>query len=338
MFHFPDGREKTLPVNSPVLFYLQRLRDEVAPLRHRRAPRQAQPRDHRLAARRDPRHRPGAQARAAAALRHGGEGAGGGARGPAARAGRQRGGGAGGLRFLSPERVSGACRMSIDIALAETRDEIAATWPVMHQLRPHLDAEAYLAQVLRLQAERDFRLARMTVDGDGRRGGRVAVRRMAARRPLPRDRGLRDRRGMPLARVRRRSSSTGSRRSGARRGAGICACFRACSARRRTASIAARAWASTPTTSRSTCDRGLARFRFRATDEWPPLATAMLPQVEWHEGEHDLTANGAALLLPDLDAQRLRRRRSAIPVVHRQRRDPPAGRVFRQARESLSMR
>jgi len=29
VFHFPDGREKTLPANSPVLFYLQRLRDEV---------------------------------------------------------------------------------------------------------------------------------------------------------------------------------------------------------------------------------------------------------------------------------------------------------------------
>jgi excinuclease ABC subunit C len=29
VFHFPDGREKTLPVNSPLLFYLQRLRDEV---------------------------------------------------------------------------------------------------------------------------------------------------------------------------------------------------------------------------------------------------------------------------------------------------------------------
>ena len=29
VFHFPDGREKMLPVNSPVLFYLQRLRDEV---------------------------------------------------------------------------------------------------------------------------------------------------------------------------------------------------------------------------------------------------------------------------------------------------------------------
>jgi excinuclease ABC subunit C len=28
-FHFPDGREFTLPVNAPVMFYLQRLRDEV---------------------------------------------------------------------------------------------------------------------------------------------------------------------------------------------------------------------------------------------------------------------------------------------------------------------
>jgi GNAT superfamily N-acetyltransferase len=55
--------------------------------------------------------------------------------------------------------------MDIDIALAEARDAIAATWPVMCLLRPHLDAEAYLAQVLRLQAERDFKLARMVVDG-----------------------------------------------------------------------------------------------------------------------------------------------------------------------------
>jgi excinuclease ABC subunit C len=29
VFHLMDGRELTLPVNSPVLFYLQRLRDEV---------------------------------------------------------------------------------------------------------------------------------------------------------------------------------------------------------------------------------------------------------------------------------------------------------------------
>ena len=55
--------------------------------------------------------------------------------------------------------------MGIDIALAETREEIAATWPVMRQLRPHLDADGYLERVVRLQAERDFKLARMTVDG-----------------------------------------------------------------------------------------------------------------------------------------------------------------------------
>ncbi len=29
IFHFPDGREVTLPINAPVLFYLQRLRDEA---------------------------------------------------------------------------------------------------------------------------------------------------------------------------------------------------------------------------------------------------------------------------------------------------------------------
>ena len=29
VFHFPDGREKTLPTNSPLLFHLQTLRDEV---------------------------------------------------------------------------------------------------------------------------------------------------------------------------------------------------------------------------------------------------------------------------------------------------------------------
>ena len=29
IFHFLDGREKTLPLNSPVIFHLQRLRDEA---------------------------------------------------------------------------------------------------------------------------------------------------------------------------------------------------------------------------------------------------------------------------------------------------------------------
>ena len=55
--------------------------------------------------------------------------------------------------------------MSIDIALAETPGDIAATWPVMRQLRPHLDAESYQSAVLRLQAEQGFKLARMIVDG-----------------------------------------------------------------------------------------------------------------------------------------------------------------------------
>jgi len=55
--------------------------------------------------------------------------------------------------------------MTTEIALAETREDIAATWPIMRQLRPHLDAGGYLAIVLRLRTERDFRLARMSVDG-----------------------------------------------------------------------------------------------------------------------------------------------------------------------------
>jgi GNAT superfamily N-acetyltransferase len=55
--------------------------------------------------------------------------------------------------------------MSTEIALAESHEDIVATWSVMHQLRPHLDSESYVALVLRLRAERDFRLARMSVDG-----------------------------------------------------------------------------------------------------------------------------------------------------------------------------
>ena len=71
VFHFPDGREKTLPVNSPLLFYLQNPARRGPPLCHRRAPRQAQPRHHRFAAGRDPGHRPVTQARAAAPFRDG---------------------------------------------------------------------------------------------------------------------------------------------------------------------------------------------------------------------------------------------------------------------------
>jgi GNAT superfamily N-acetyltransferase len=56
--------------------------------------------------------------------------------------------------------------MGADISLAETEDEISATWPVMRQLRPHLDGAGYLALVQRLRTEQDFRLARMRADGE----------------------------------------------------------------------------------------------------------------------------------------------------------------------------
>jgi GNAT superfamily N-acetyltransferase len=55
--------------------------------------------------------------------------------------------------------------MTTEISIVETSEDVATTWPVMRQLRPHLDAESYLALVLRLQKERDFMLARMSVDG-----------------------------------------------------------------------------------------------------------------------------------------------------------------------------
>ena len=70
--------------------------------------------------------------------------------------------------FRSPRPARDAVSecMTADIALAETPHEIAATWAVMRQLRPHLDAEAYLDRVTRLRAEREFELARMIVDGE----------------------------------------------------------------------------------------------------------------------------------------------------------------------------
>ena len=60
----------SLPVRDPVLYFVQRLRDEVAPLRHRLAPRPAQEGDGQEPARRDQRHRSRPQARAAHAFRH----------------------------------------------------------------------------------------------------------------------------------------------------------------------------------------------------------------------------------------------------------------------------
>lgn len=43
--------------------------------------------------------------------------------------------------------------------------QVASTWPVMHQLRPHLDLEPYLAAVARMRETDGFRLAAASVDG-----------------------------------------------------------------------------------------------------------------------------------------------------------------------------
>jgi GNAT superfamily N-acetyltransferase len=64
-----------------------------------------------------------------------------------------------------------------DIRLAVTAAEIRATHPVMVQLRTHLDAEAYVAQVLRQQAEDNYRLVALH-DGEAVRavaGFRIAT-------------------------------------------------------------------------------------------------------------------------------------------------------------------
>jgi len=50
--------------------------------------------------------------------------------------------------------------LSVSIALATTEPEIAACYPVMLELRPHVtSAEVFVAQVLRMQQERGYHLA-----------------------------------------------------------------------------------------------------------------------------------------------------------------------------------
>lgn len=46
----------------------------------------------------------------------------------------------------------------------ETDAQILDTWPVMHQLRPHISAEAYLPMVRRMMASDGYRLAAATDD------------------------------------------------------------------------------------------------------------------------------------------------------------------------------
>ena len=43
--------------------------------------------------------------------------------------------------------------------------QVASTWPVMRQLRPHLDLEQYVATVARMRKTDGFRLAAASIDG-----------------------------------------------------------------------------------------------------------------------------------------------------------------------------
>ncbi|HST58793.1 MAG TPA: GNAT family N-acetyltransferase [Longimicrobium sp.] len=54
------------------------------------------------------------------------------------------------------------------IGLASTDEQIAATFSVMHQLRPHLSREEYVPRIRALMASDGFRLAALTDEGEVR--------------------------------------------------------------------------------------------------------------------------------------------------------------------------
>ncbi|GAB3389531.1 GNAT family N-acetyltransferase [Lysobacter fragariae] len=57
---------------------------------------------------------------------------------------------------------------TVDIHRAETDADIAATFPVMRQLRPQLEQERYVAKMRDLQASDGLRLLALRVDGEVR--------------------------------------------------------------------------------------------------------------------------------------------------------------------------
>jgi GNAT superfamily N-acetyltransferase len=63
--------------------------------------------------------------------------------------------------FCEIRTMSHSEAVVIEIAPNQT----AATWPVMRQLRPHLDLEQYLTAVARMRATDGFRLLAASVDG-----------------------------------------------------------------------------------------------------------------------------------------------------------------------------
>lgn len=70
----------------------------------------------------------------------------------------------GSLATSDESAVGPAPRGNERIAIAEREDEIAACWPVVAELRPHISEEEFVARVRR-QGEHGFRLARLEVDG-----------------------------------------------------------------------------------------------------------------------------------------------------------------------------
>jgi len=60
----------------------------------------------------------------------------------------------------------------------ETDEQIASTWPVMHQLRPHISADAYLPTVRRMMETDGYRLVAAVDDGVVRAVGGYRVLEM----------------------------------------------------------------------------------------------------------------------------------------------------------------
>ncbi len=56
--------------------------------------------------------------------------------------------------------------MTVEIALASSDAQIAACWPVLHQLRPHISREGFVPLIRRLAGEQGFELAFLARDGE----------------------------------------------------------------------------------------------------------------------------------------------------------------------------
>ena len=69
----------------------------------------------------------------------------------------------------------------IEIRVAETDGEIAACYPVMSELRPHIARDAFLHQVRRQMVASGFRLVYLTDNGDVKAVGGIRIAEWLAR-------------------------------------------------------------------------------------------------------------------------------------------------------------